>query len=157
MGGKDAPSRCRYNKTISTHWHVSLSHCPPPCLDSTMAVSFITSVGHTLHSLMRSGPNPRGVLTLCFSKPGSNCLKWGGLVKHLLSRFNVLGWVLFMCKAVVLSCLVSAPCWLACCTSLVCVTVEKKEKKNLMAYPIINKTLWPDVHLNTHEYNVIFL
>lgn len=34
----------------------------------------------------RSGPNPRGVLPLCFSELGSNCLKRGGLVKHLLCR-----------------------------------------------------------------------
>lgn len=53
----------------------------------------------------RSGPNPRGVLTLCFSEAGSNCLKWGGLVKHLLGRPSVLGCAWFMCKAVVLSCL----------------------------------------------------
>lgn len=51
-----------------------------------------------------SGLNPKGVLTLCFSELGSNCLKWGGLVKHLLSRSNVLGWAWFMCKAVVFSC-----------------------------------------------------
>lgn len=52
----------------------------------------------------RSGPNPWGVLTLCFSELGSNCLKWGGLVKHLLGRPSVLGCAWFMCKAVVLSC-----------------------------------------------------
>lgn len=95
MGGKDAPSRCRYNKAVSSHWHVSPSHCPPPCLDSTIADSFITGVDHSLLSTVRSGPNPWGVLTLCFSKLGSNCFQWGGLVKQLLSRSNVLGWGFF--------------------------------------------------------------
>lgn len=52
----------------------------------------------------RSGPNPQGVLPLCFSELGSNCLKWGGLVKHLLGRPSVLGCAWFMCKAVVFSC-----------------------------------------------------
>lgn len=40
---------------------------------------------------VRSGPNPRGVLPLCFSELGSNCLKRGGLVKHLLCRTRVFG------------------------------------------------------------------
>lgn len=53
---------------------------------------------------VRSGPNPRGVLPLCFSELRSNCLKWGGLVKHLLGRPSVLGCAWFMCKAVVFSC-----------------------------------------------------
>lgn len=53
---------------------------------------------------VRSGPNPRGVLPLCFSELGSNSLKWGGLVKHLLGRPSVLGCAWFMCKAVVLCC-----------------------------------------------------
>lgn len=39
----------------------------------------------------RSGPNPRGVLTLCLSELGSNCFKWGGLVKHLLRRAQCVG------------------------------------------------------------------
>lgn len=53
----------------------------------------------------RSGPNPRGVLPLCFSERGSNCLKLGGLVKHVLGRPSVLGFAAwFMCKAVVFSC-----------------------------------------------------
>lgn len=51
----------------------------------------------------RSGPNPGGVLLLCFSELGSNCLKWAGLVKHLLCRTGVFGCAWFMLKAVVLS------------------------------------------------------
>lgn len=51
----------------------------------------------------RSGPNPGGVLLLCFGELGSNCLKWAGLVKHLLCRTGVFGCAWFMLKAVVLS------------------------------------------------------
>lgn len=52
----------------------------------------------------RSGLNPQGVLLLCFSELRSNCLKWGGLVKHLLCKSRVFGCAWFMLKAVVLSC-----------------------------------------------------
>lgn len=54
--------------------------------------SFIAGAGHSFHSTTRSGPNPRGVALLCFSEPGSNSLKRGGLVKHLLCRSGAFGW-----------------------------------------------------------------
>lgn len=95
---------------------------------------------------VRSGPNPRGVLALCFSELGSNCFKWGGLVKHLLSR---------------------AVCWggLDLCPKLLCSAVPDAQQhvglhvpqvlcvspwtKSFMAYAALNNARWPNTHLNT--------